>query len=228
MAWTRQAISQLVVPNTVTKSNIADTESNIIEMPVPRGLVWNLRADRRLKVFLYTKDTFTGTGAQTVFNLTQDLVDSPNLPAIVGDTVVYVNAVLQTSGYTVDYAANTITFASAPAAVPIVVYYLFVPALVKVKVVSSTKEREKTIHTGNIVSFHTNNQYAEQTAVTLGNSWVLDEKYYLVVAIKSSAIIYWDAAINDYQLFELEAMVARKAELDQADLGVVNQFRGAL
>ena len=62
----------------------------------------------------------TGNGSQTVFQLTKKYTSSVTVTRVIKKPVnnatmkVYLNAVLQSSGYTVNYATGEITFTTAP------------------------------------------------------------------------------------------------------------------
>lgn len=62
----------------------------------------------------------TGNGSQTIFQLTKKYTSSVTVTRVIKKPVnnatmkVYLNAVLQSSGYTVNYATGEITFTTAP------------------------------------------------------------------------------------------------------------------
>lgn len=62
----------------------------------------------------------TGNGSQTVFQLTKKYTSSVTVTRIIKKPVnnsalkIYLNAVLQSSGYTVNYATGAVTFTTAP------------------------------------------------------------------------------------------------------------------
>jgi hypothetical protein len=175
-------------------TNIADEWTDIAEWFIPRGNIALFENERNIELFLATKDTFSGDGTTTTFTLTKDIVDNERLPDNFGAVVAYVDGT-QTD-VTVDYSANTITFASAPAAGTdnVVAYYIWKDGQVEIRVEApaGTRGIYKTIFNDSLKKIHVVDQFDQRKPFKLYQPVVLPEDFRLVVRLKATGIVSWD------------------------------------
>lgn len=200
-----------------TRANVSNVDSEIIDFEVPRGFYWQIPPDSQIKMWLRTKETFDGDGATTVFNLASDIIDSPNFATKdaftkpEGDAYCFVGGT-PTPAYTIDYAANTITFQVAPAVGTdnVAVYYIFKPATIVLRINNANKTSFKNVMANQLGSaFHEANQGHKDQMVLARNEASLDEQEHLTLRILSTPIVSWEADGDSY--FEIE-VISRKKE----------------
>lgn len=176
------------------QANTANVETLIAEAVVPKDFAWYLPADP-MQIFLGTKDIFSGNGSTTQFNLTKDLVDTPNLGDDGGAVAGYV-ANVRAAISAVNYDTNQVTFASAPASGSnnVEVYYIFGGGNLKIRAAHPNKTSGfKQLFARAIANIHTVDQYDIKTAPKIQNPFILPEKYALQLLVNSSVVVDWDA-----------------------------------
>lgn len=187
--------------NVTTQSNVSTVDTAIIDITVPRGFRYILTPETPVRMFLFTKQTATGTGTPQTISLTYDLVDSPNLIGLTGDVKVYDNNVEVTTGVTIDYSANTVagTFGSGT---PIEVYYLFIPAYIEIRKTNANKTIFETLLTDKLDKWVIVNQYDRRFVPVIQNQAFLEPEEHIEVRFKGIPIVSFDNEAR--ALFELE------------------------
>lgn len=180
---------KLYLNDGVVTSNTANIETVIWEYTVPRGYVYELTTTP-LYMFFSSRDTFTGDGKTTDFVLSGNLVKPEKLPDNMGAVYVYVDGTLQTSGITVNYATNTVSFSVAPAAKSVIeIYYLFGNGNLKVYCYSPEENRKLILWNGRIENFQIADQFDAKTAQRLKNIAPLAQDFKIKILLKSPTVI---------------------------------------
>lgn len=188
---------QLTVKTTYDKSqNQPGYESTVLDWRSPPGRVQEVLKNRKFTFYPFAEDDVSSQadGSTTTFNTNHDLVNSPNIDE--ND-----NAVAEVNGSTVqvssfDESNNTVTLSSAPASDAEVKLY-YPPSSGNVRVIATTPDLEsgtEELLNEHIATFTKNNQVVPNTQRTIDNSFILDEKWHLIVKVNANyQIASWEA-----------------------------------
>ncbi|MFA5861214.1 MAG: hypothetical protein WDA16_05915 [Candidatus Thermoplasmatota archaeon] len=184
-------------------ANTPNVNTTTAEFVIPRGYAYRFLAHAG-RLLLGTMDQFAGTGAQTVFNLTRDIVPSRgNGPAAIDGALVTVNGAL-VAITSIDYAANSVTLTVAPAnAATVKIYYAFSEGRYTVEVFSADERRHDTHANGAIRRLNASNQEDVNQLFRLkfATNW-LPQDFIIRVQVQTAATINWDT-VNPFSMLQL-------------------------
>ena len=215
----RQTILTLDKGNVIASANVPGVESKIIDILVPRNLAYRFKFGTPIILWLYTRETFTGSGSggQTIA-LAQDLLDSPSLPSVSGDVYVFDQVTgAQLENYTVDHATNEITTTGGGfAANNIDVLYIWKSVtqkdIVLMKTSDAAQENFAPILRRPLENWHSVNQYSGKERQELRNEIVLPEKTHLLMFLNSDVLA--DFAANSPAYLELKVFQTPMNQVD--------------
>jgi len=176
-------------------ANTPNVNTTVAEFVIPRGYAFRFLA-QAARLLLGVMDQFAGTGAQTVFNLTRQIVPSRgNGPSALDGAVATVNSAVVTIS-AIDYNAKTVTLAVAPANAAVVkIYYGIAEGRYTVEVFSPDERRHDTHANGSIRRLNASNQEDVNSLFRLDfpTNW-LPQDFLVRVQVNTPGTINWDAA----------------------------------
>ncbi len=216
----------------VTTANVANVETVIAEHIVPRGMVKILTTDP-IEHRLQTKESFsftTGTAVTTqTLALAGDIIDSPDL-GDVGDAAIVVRTtptpITEWTNFTIDYAANTISLSGLIAATAYVfdVYYTFSEGSINIKIKTPENRLELVLLNTAIKTLSQRSQYNINTAPTIVNIEILPEMFRLIISVKSSRVVSWDAYARNSTI-NIPYAVTTRGEMPE---GIIDQIKARM
>lgn len=179
-----------------TSQNQATYETEIVDWRTAPNRVQEILKGRKFTFYPFARDDVSSQadGTATTFNTNYDLVDSPNVDGSgnsPGDNAVALVNGSEVSVASMDSSADTITLSSAPASGDTVVL-LYPPSAGNVRVLATTPDKESGVEellNEHVATFTRNNQVVPNTERRIDNSFILDEKWHLIIKLKADYTI---------------------------------------
>lgn len=217
----RQTFITLASANVTTQSNVVNLMTEIIDVAVPRTLAHRIPFGTPIRLFLYTKETFNGSGSGgQVIALAEELVNSPSL-GDQAEAVVLVGG-SRVSNYTVQHdPTNTVTstgggFATGTNNVD--VYYIWrskdAPDDVRIRAADANKEKFSPLMRRNLFNWHGADQNSGKERQEMRNDVTLPEKAHLLFELESDVLASFDA--NSPAFLEFGVLESPMSKIDPA------------
>lgn len=176
-------------------ANTPNVNTTVAEFVIPRGYAFRYLA-HSARLLLGTMDQFNGDGVQATFNLSRDIIPSRgNGPASTDGAVATVNGAV-VAIQSINYAANSVTLAAAPAnGATVRIYYAFGEGRYTVEVFSADERRHDTHANGAIRRLNASNQEDVNQLFRLkfATNW-LPQDFLIRIQVNTPATVNWDAA----------------------------------
>lgn len=162
-------------------------ETTILDWRTPPNRVQEILQNRKVTIYPFARDTVSdqADGSTTQFTASHDLVDSPNIDD--EDNVVALVDGSQVTVTSYDASANTVTLDSAPGS-SATVTLLYPPSSGNIRLLATTPDEESGVEellNEHVATFTRNNQVVPTTARQIDNSFILDEKWHLLLKLKA-------------------------------------------
>ncbi len=217
----RQTFISLNSANVTTQQNVANLMTEIIDVVVPRTLAHKILFGTPIRLFLFTKETFSGSGSSgQVISLAEKLINSPSL-SDQAEAVVFVAGV-KVANYTVQHdPTNTVTSTGAgfaPGTDNVDVYYIWqspsVPDDVRIRAADANKEKFSPLMKRNLFSWHGADQNSAKERQEMRNEITLPEKTHLLFELESDVLANFDA--NSPAFLEFAVLESPMSKVDPA------------
>lgn len=215
----RQTIITLPLAAVSAQTNVLNRFSEIIDSTVPRTQAHKIAQGTPILLWLYTKETFSGSGSGgQVLALAEDLIDSPN-KSDQQEAVVFVDGVLVSNYTIVHKPTNTVTSTGggfASGADNVDVYYIWlsqnVSDTVRIRAADANKEKFSPLMTRPLLAWHEVDQYDLRKHQEIDNGLTLPEKTHFLFELNSDVLADFGADSPAYIEFAVEEIPMSQAD----------------